>query len=310
MIIKIFVSLAIIGVLFLTIDIRELAALLKGIHINYLLIIIPLVPVSIFFRAWRWHYLINQGQERKVSLLFSMKVTLVGVALNIFLPAQSGEVLKGYFGYKWSGIRERMFIISLYDKLIAIFSIGFLGLIPSFYYSNIWYFLGSLAAFAPLIVFIALIKIGKTKDKWLDWANKFIKNKIDFRLASEQINNTKTTLFNTLLLSFIGWLLTYTIFWLCFRLLIPDISGPPSLFFVFMLAPVLTLARLFPFTLNGLGTDEALIVFLFGAQGIAPEVSFGAALIYKFILIIVPGIAGLFVILASLNKPRTFEPKD
>ena len=57
-------------------------------------------------------------------------------------------------------------------------------------------------------------------------------------------------------------------------------------------SPLITLARLFPFTLNGLGTDEGVMMFLF--HGDENRILAGA-LIYRLILILVPALVGLFV---------------
>jgi glycosyltransferase 2 family protein len=300
--IKLIVSFAIISVIFFSIDFKEFLKLLTRINILYLLLLLPLVPISIFIRAWRWHYLFNYDQEKKIKLSFAIKLTFVGMGLNIFMPSQAGEVFKAYFGYQWSGIKERMFIVSLFDKLIAIGSIGFLGIIPSIYYSNIWFLLGSLAAFVPLLIFLILLKNKRIFKKWKPRADKLLNGNMNVDLTMRAIRADPVVLFKSLLLSLVAWLFSYVILWMCFKMVTPTLTINPSLFFVFMLAPVLTLGRLFPFTLNGLGTDEALIIFLFKMIEIPPEISFGAALLFKFILIILPGLAGLYFIVSSKKQ--------
>ncbi len=84
-----------------------------------------------------------------------------------------------------------------------------------------------------------------------------------------------------------------------------DVNQTPSFFYVIAVAPILTLGRLFPFTLNGLGSDEALIVFLFKANEIAGPLALSAAIIYKLFLIILPGLIGFLVIIISKgHKPN------
>ena len=78
---------------------------------------------------------INLCLNVNIKLIDSIKLLLVGTSLNIILPSGAGDVAKGYYGYKWTGIKERMFAISLIDKLIAIGSLLFITPF-AFYYSN------------------------------------------------------------------------------------------------------------------------------------------------------------------------------
>ena len=42
-------------------------------------------------------------------------------------PSGAGDVIKGYFGYKWFGGKERMLSISFVDKVIAVLSLFYLS---------------------------------------------------------------------------------------------------------------------------------------------------------------------------------------
>ncbi len=72
------------------------------------------------------------------------------------------------------------------------------------------------------------------------------------------------------------------------------VDAPMSLFYVFSVAPLLTLIRLFPFTLSGIGSDEAALCYFFSRAGASLEEILAAALLYRFFTLILPGIAGLF----------------
>ena len=109
----------------------------------------------------------------------------------------------------------------------------------------------------------------------------------------EHTQTTFTKLAYATALSVAGWLVTYVQLYLIFRGLRVEVS----VLYVFAAAPFLTLVRLFPFALQGLGTDELAICFVFAQAGVGYEESMAAALLYRLILIILPGLAGLgFVI--------------
>ncbi len=276
------------------------------IDYKYLLIAAVIIPISIFIRAFRWYYLMNYGQvDKLVNIKMGINITLVGVALNIFMPAQSGDIAKSYFGFMWSGIKERMVSISLYDKIFGISSIAFLGIFSGIFYGNYYFPLFSLMAFSPFFI-ILIIKRNEKMLKFADKvSNKIFKEKISLKIVLNNFNFEKQLLIRAFIISILGWLFTYSILWLSFKM----ISANPSLLFVFMVSPILTLGRLSPFTLNGIGSDEAIIVFLFKSIEISTSQSLSAALIYRLILMILPGFAGLLIILLKRKKAKNYYIK-
>ena len=116
-------------------------------------------------------------------------------------------------------------------------------------------------------------------------------------LVVEETRTSSNKLVIAVVLSVIGWLITYLQLYLVFRGLQVEVS----IFYVFAAAPFLTLVRLFPFTLQGLGTDELAICFIFRQAGLAYEETVAAALIYRILLLILPGIIGMFFLFH--NKP-------
>jgi glycosyltransferase 2 family protein len=299
---KAIVSVGIIVVIVLSIDFGEVAGLVAGMRYSYLLWALAVLPLSVLMRVLRWQYLMNAGQSRRISLWVSWRITLAGIALNIFMPAQAGEVLKGYFGYQWTGVKERMFSISFLDKVIAVAGVGLMGLAPAILLGKPWYLLAALAAIAPLFLLAAALRQEGLKRHADRLFQRLFKGKLDFRKAANHFSFKPRRMLWALLLSIAGWLLIFLMLWLCFLALVPAGNQAPSLGFVLMAAPVLTLGRLFPFTLSGLGTDEALMVFLFRMGGVPSEVSFGAAILFKLLQVILPGLVGLAGILGKDGK--------
>jgi len=260
------------------------------------LVLILIVP-SLLVRSYRWLLLFN-NHSFSITFYISLKLLMTGMCLNLILPASLGDIAKSYFGYQWSGVKERMLSISLLDKVIALGSVCLLGLPFAIYHKH--YMLGLLALFVILstlffFVFPHLLRNGRYFQKFAHFVTRCLKNKLDVFLVVEETRTSNSKLAVAVLLSILGWLITYLQLYLIFRGLRVEIS----IFYVFAAAPFLTLVRLFPFTLQGLGTDELAICFIFHQAGLAYEDTMAAALIYRFFLLILPGVTGMIFLFGN-----------
>jgi uncharacterized protein (TIRG00374 family) len=130
---------------------------------------------------------------------------------------------------------------------------------------------------------------------------KRINSKIKRIDIYEVINNlsfSKNVMIKAIIISLIAWILTYTLMFYCF-----DVFNINILFSdILILSPILTLARLFPLTLNGIGSDEAVIIYLFSSFSNESSILLIAALFYRLALMILPAIPGIIVIIISKSK--------
>ena len=288
------VSLGIAVILLFHLDIKEFSERFVAISWPVLgVIILSLIP-ALMTRGYRWKLLFDNGPN-VIKLADSMALLLVGAALNLVLPASTGDIAKSYFGYKWSGVKERMLAVSLLDKVIALGSIPVLGIPCALYRGELLY--GGLSILVLLPAFVlfilpVLIKHVPFCRKLFDGATKLIRNKLDFLKVVEQANPSKRRLATAVALSVAGWLLTYLEMYLCFR----AVGVQIPLLYVFSVAPLLTLVRLFPFTLSGVGSDEAAMWYFFSRAGAELEGILAGAFVFRLVILILPGITGLFIL--------------
>lgn len=292
-IIKSLISITVLSLIFYSIDFEILKTTSLDFSQSYILSFLILLISSLFIRSFRWSILMND-KNVLVSQTESFKLLLVGSSLNTFLPSGTGDIAKSYYGFKWTGIKERMLYISILDKLIAVGSILFITPF-TFFYSNSYLIL--IAGIFSIIPFIFLFYFNFfNRFRLFNMPFKFISNKIkkiDLELLISHIKIPTLKIFISFIISIVAWIITYIVLFLCFKVV--GLSIP--LIAVICSIPFLTLGRLFPFTLNGIGTDEALIVFLFSSYTIFNEQILIAALLYRIILIFIPAIVGLpFVI--------------
>jgi uncharacterized membrane protein YbhN (UPF0104 family) len=72
--------------------------------------------------------------------------------------------------------------------------------------------------------------------------------------------------------------------------------------YVFATAPLINIVRAIPITISGLGSADALIIYLFADMGMAQSEALAASLIINIFLIALPGLIGAVLILIHKNK--------
>ena len=294
LLVQIAVSMTIAIILFTQIDFRQFTMTFGAISWPTLGVMILLLVPSVMLRACRWKLLFDDNTHR-IGLGGSTALLLVGMALNLVLPASGGDIVKSYFGYKWSGVKERMLSVSLLDKVIALASIAVLGIPCALFSGKLVYAGLSLLVLLPAFLTLGLPVLAEHAfflKKLFEWATKIMRNKFDFSKAVEQINPGGGKLAAALALSVAGWLLTYFQMYLCFR----AVGVQIPLLYVFSVAPLLTLVRLFPFTLSGVGSDEAAMWYFFSRAGAELEGILAGAFVFRLVILILPGITGLFIL--------------
>ncbi|MCW5907962.1 MAG: flippase-like domain-containing protein [Chitinophagales bacterium] len=294
--IQIIVSAAILLALYFVIDVKQLLNTPFTVTISDAIEILFVLVVSLFARSIRWQLLINYNQANKVSGNTSFKLLMVGLALNLVTPAKGGEVVKSYFGYKWTGIKERMVSVSLLDKAIAIAAVGILGIYSLAKTGSLVFAAAIAFSFAPLLFFMTfkwIMKIPPAK-KVIEFVAARIK-RLDILSMMGQFNYPLDLMFISFLLSIIGWLTTFYLMFLCFKV----VNLPISFESVLIQSPLITLGRLFPFTLNGIGSDELIAVYLFSSEHVSETLIVAGALVYRIVVTVLPAVVGVYYLFTT-----------
>ncbi|MFA5251499.1 MAG: lysylphosphatidylglycerol synthase transmembrane domain-containing protein [Phycisphaerae bacterium] len=291
LLIQALISLIIVIVLFYYLDIESFTRQFQKLSFSVFVFIIVLLIPSVLLRSLRWKILFENAHHN-ITLVDSTNLMLVGMSLNLILPASFGDIAKSYFGYRWSGIKEHMLSVSLLDKVIALGSLAALGIPCALYRGNLSYAFLSIFVLIPAIFVLILPHLTARihfVQRLFAWFTKVTGDKFDFSAALKQSGITKAKLLYAFLLSVCGWALTYLQMYFCFR----AIGSAVPLFYVLAVAPLITLVRLFPFTLSGIGSDEAVLCYFFTQTGTSMEEILVGALIYRFLTLILPGLIGL-----------------
>jgi len=272
------------------IDIGLLIPSLGGIRTIYLLFGISLLPIGFLIRAYRWSLILSQPSEL-ISSKDLFLLTFTGVSLSFVLPAGLGDVARAYYGYKHSGLKEEMLSSSLVDKIIGLLAIAALGTVSSLIHELYAY---SLACFLLMIGFTVLIFFPTLLPwKLVTKVTRIVaRSNMDAQKLLESFTLSNGVKLLALALSMLAWFITYTQFYLvCLAL---SVNVP--LTYVFAIAPMITIARLFPLTLNGFGAQEAVVIYLFDFVDVSPNEALLVSLLYSFVQLVIPGFVGLLVI--------------
>ena len=259
--------------------------------------------LSIVPRIIRWQRLMNYNSDNKVSLLFSTKITFIGLALNIISPAGSGDIIKSYYGYKWLGMKERMLSVSFYDKLMAFFALGFLSLLAFLVEGRGVYILSALFCITPILIIKNKMIVNYfCSNRLVGWLNNK-SLKLDFNSLQNHLKFDNKITTQSFSLSLIAWIIDFIFFYYCFQ--ITGLNTP--LKEVFFDGSLLKLGKLFPFTLNGLGTDELIMTYLFAKSEIEYGMVVVSSLIYRIIIDVVPALVGVILIFTRSNTKKSNE---
>jgi len=295
-ILKLVISIIILFFLFRYANLPLIVANLKRLNVWLFLVNFLILPFSILIRSYRWTLILN-NDERKITLYDSFILSWIGLALNLVLPASTGEVARAYYGYKKLGIKEEMLSSSLTDKLVGLIAIFVVGGISSAVFGLYQVALLSLIVVTIFSIFVYVPRA-------VPWGilNKLLDRFFKFQFDYHKLIDGATMSFNvkvsTMTLSLIAWVITFFQFFLVGRMFAVDVS----FLYVLAVAPIIAIAKVFPLTLSGLGSQEAIVVYLFGLTGIKASSALLVSLFFSFYYVVIPGLIGYLLILSFKER--------
>ena len=280
------------------IDIQLLQEIVPQINLAILGCAVPLYLLNMGIRAYRWEIIIN-NRKKRLSFKDAYLVTLIGAALNLFIPASLGDIAKSYYGYKMYGIKEEVLVTSILDKMFALCALFALGAVSAglMGYRILAIFSGGMAV--AIGIFLGI-------PRYIPWN---MLNKV-LRLLKKTLDVQKllnASMFSPLLkVVLLGISVGAWIFNACyFYVLCSAFPVRISLKYVLLIMPLLLLVRLFPFTINSIGPKEVVLVYLFGMIGVNSTLSVTISLTSNHISSIIPEGIGLLIIMLFGHTART-----
>ncbi len=297
---RLFVFAGFVLILIRIIDPQLLKDVLRQVRPEIVCAAIGLYFVNIAIRACRLKMILNQYRTL-LTFKETYAMTLIGIALNIVIPATMGDIAKSYYGYKIYGLKEEMLSTALVDKMFALCALFILGTASG--YMMGYPVLGMVALVAAGLTFVPLSLPGLVPWHLVNRGLRVFKKSLDVEKLLRAFTLPLTLKARVMLVSLGGWLCTCVFFYV----LASAFPVKVSLGYVIAIMPVITIVRLFPFTVNALGPMEVAVAYFFGLIGIDATTAVLISLTSNLIASLLPGSIGLFLMLTATPQRRALR---
>ncbi|MEZ5647523.1 MAG: lysylphosphatidylglycerol synthase transmembrane domain-containing protein [Alphaproteobacteria bacterium] len=308
------VSLILLGVIYWRIDRDALWLTLENAQkwwlVGSLGMIIPLMAMT----AWRLRLLMPHPE--KLSLGEAMRLTLIAAVLNMILPSKMGDIVKAYAVADWCGVSGSLALsLAVYEKAwdmaaLLAWCVLALAIFPG---DAAPLRLLGIAIGVLLVLTLLLLSPGPFPRLMFRVGYWILPQRFHVRLlkletswhAVVEYAWRQRQIWVVILSSIVLWFFHLAQIWGFAAAL----SAPVPFMVNLALAPLVILAGLLPFTLAGVGTRDAAIIFLY-APYMPPAVAAGLGILCTMRYVI-PAIMGIPFINAyaktirSLREPRT-----
>jgi len=283
--IKLIISLSLLFLLFGRIDMGEFIHVLKMTNFLILIPLLLYIP-ALWLSAIRWKIILND--DSKLAELF--KVYWISNFFSNFLPTSfGGDIYKVIY---MKSKHQASYITSsvVMDRLSGLFGLIILGALSSLF----------LVAYLPihfiliLIISISLILVGVL---YLFHKLNFEKFKLYHQIKRNFFIMLKKAPIKVNLISIIFILLGAVSLWIYFYMF-----GAVLNFFVLLaIYVVLQIIMAIPIAINGLGTVEFSMVYLFGLVGVNSEISLTVSILARMIMILQASVGGAIYLIQKKN---------
>lgn len=268
---------------------------LGRVEVSWFLAGFALVPIALALRAFNHGLLLNRD-SRLIGFADLMRLTLVGAGIGLIVPMGAADLLKARYGLVVHGSPEKMVVSTVVDKLTSLTAVAAMGSFAAAL-SGRWAFtlVGVLLLSASLVpVLLPSRWLWSTLTR-LVWHGA---HGIDEDAVMLQARPDAGLLARVYVVSAAGWLVSYLAVYAACRAAAAEVGIGT----VLALAPVMTIARLVPVSIGGIGVGEATLAALLVSVGVPVSIASLASLLQLILLVLAPGAAGLVVL--SLGRVR------
>lgn len=303
-VIRIFLTAAMLFFLFKWINLEEIGKVLHLIRLNYLIVAGALF-ISIYFLCFiRWYWLLKSIDIRVPwrKLIIS---SFGGVFFNLFLPSTIGGDFVRIMDLTNHLKRTKEIAASVFvDRLSGFAALAFTALLAMLYgYSHI----DKSGIFIPIIILFTSLSVTIiilfTKNIFSRLKNLIPGKKIRIKIENLHTEilyfRTKPkALLTSLLISFatqiIGIVSNYYIFL--------ALGINVKLIYLFIFVPLIGAVAMIPVSIGGLGIRDMGSAFFFAKIGITKDVAVASSLLNFFFIAVISSFCGLIYVFALYNR--------
>ena len=303
--IKLFLSLILLGVLLNQIDFSQLLGVLASAQVSYLVVILVGYVAGQVISCVRWILL-----ARPLGFQFEFKDYLsfyfIGMFFNLFAPSTVGGDASRVFYLAYAGPGEQQWGKRTTCAIISVLMDRVVGMA-----AMVWMGAAALVAFPayPVPVIIRYLTFGLSLAFISGWFLLPLLNRLlqgrgfavaeHLRLSLETYWTRQQTILKTLLLS----LAVHTIQTLMHVFLGKGIGLEIPWSYAFVLYPLAGVFAALPLSLNGIGLRENAYLFLLGLIDANPEKAVAFGLLWFFMVVLDSLIGGVVYVLRRGMRP-------
>ena len=309
---KLFVTIGLFYIIFTQVEINSVVNAFSDLNWYWVLGVVLVYPVRLVLQTTRWQILLkDHGADVPVWIL--LKRNWIGRFLSNFLPGRMGGDIYRVFGHIDFAVDKSTLASSvILDRLLGIVALLTYVCVAGALQAGVVMQagMGSLMAVSGLgILLIVPWFLTHAPSKWLlKMSNRLPDGKpkkVALSLVNALIEGTqkKSTMVYAFLISVIFHLLSAVASYFSLRAMGYDVSFVS----VILIIPLVNLIAQAPISLNGLGLREGAFTLLFTAIGVPAAVSVGAALIDRFVAVLMSLIGGgmYYSKLSKMGKQST-----
>lgn len=301
-----------------SIDLGKLIAIVSNANAFLLSLTLVLFATNLSLKALKWKTIIKaNGLEYEFSKCFSGWAS--GFFISIFTPARIGDFARSLYLSKDKKIAlGEAFSTVLIERIIDVALILLLGFVSVLIFALVFgkeiislQILGIvIAIFAVLVIFFLKKKYVKIILK--PFFNMLIpeqhKEKMQLNFSAfygsiQKLKKQKFLVAKATAIGLVTWIITIAFAYL----LILALNLNVPIYYCFVLVPIIGLVDLIPLSISGLGTREAVAIFLMSFYSINAESAVAFSLLYYALGYMPPAITGFYFLTKRPINIKKFE---
>ena len=254
-------------------------------------------------RGLRWQYVANAVGIR-YSLWRATQIWLIGFFASAVTPAKAGDALRAVYLRNDTGRPlGECFLTVFLDRLWDLGFVLVTGVVSALMFSHRYIAIPSVSLFVAGAVFIAAAAALMTHRRAMRVLLKPVVSLLTpprhrgsmsagfntFYDALRAFNSSKRRALAMALLTLTGWALIFALAIHIARTL----AIPVDWKYLVLIMPIVTLVELIPFTVSGLGTREATVIYFFSIVGLDSAQAVGFSIAYLLVGTYLTALVGL-----------------
>lgn len=301
--IKVFISLAILAILFALTDVTKMLSVMMDINPLVILFSVFLCFSQMVLAGVRWHTIgVRTGDF--FDFFTTIKINSAAMFSNQILPTSiGGDLVKTALARQGGLALGRAIRTVILDRITGLISLIFLLAATCFFSENYvpkeWGLNGIQFIIVPILSFLLVALYNGAKIStlcqrfnYLKWSIKFLND------ASALFRSGWTAVYTVCISVFI-----HSIGALCVWMLALELGLNINYIFVLAFLPLISLAQLIPVSIAGWGVREGAVVSLFALMGLDPSISLVVSLLWGTSIVLAAVLSGLiWIFMRSGNE--------